>query len=607
MSHNQHILPEDVQRRMRNVAEREALRLARPDRTETRILAHANRQKSAVSSTPFGFSSFKRIHNDDNDWCGPFSVARRMIAEREEARKQREEALASEEPQDKGESHPLDALVQEVELEKKKEAHPSLTWKSKRQLLVQDKSGGKVENLYAKRRRRHEAHKRGVLLHDNEKEGFVRKVPSLFDICVKFIVDNFEHVDSLGLMVDSSIRRAICHQLVASGKMNGASFDTLAEKGIETLDITDCTEVTQEQMVEALEHLVPTGLRALMLVNAGRCFGSKAVDAILRAAKGEDLKLFALSISGAYLLRDLDVSRLISISASSLSSIEFKTCPHLGLEFSNAIGTHFSSNSNTSHLMELSLEDIPITGEHLRLLATSSDALRNLKSVKLKQIDGLNDDNMDLILKATRGNLEGIDLSINVNLTDQVLSSIRKYCSNNLKSLILSDIRNFTNAGLEAFFTFIPGLSPPPSLKTLDLARCGFDTVNENVINLAIEASSLRRGKSDDNPESTNNQGLSVTGGLVFLDVNGSSITDTNLEKLATHCKKSLQELRVNFCPLVSDKGLGYLVSECGHQLKRIEVWGNAQIGDEFLDGHGRIGKFEVEGAWMKDGRGCNR
>lgn len=606
MSNNQHALPDHVQRRMRNVAEREALRLARPDRTETQILAHANRQKSAVSSTPFGFSSFKRIHKKDSDWCGPFSVARRMIEEREEARRQREEALSSEEQQDKGESHPLDALVQEVELEKKRKAHPSLTWKPKKQTLVQEKTSGKVENLYAKRRRRYESHKKGIIQED-ENEGFVRKVPSLFDMCVQYIVYNFEYVDSLGLMVDSTIRRAICHQLVASGKMNGASFDTLAEEGIETLDITDCAEVTQDQMIDALEKLVPAGLKALILVNAGRCFGSRAVDAIIRAADGEELKLFALSISGAYLLRDLDASRLISISASYLSSIEFKTCPHLGLEFCNAIGTHFSSSSNTSHLMELSLEDIPMTEEQLRLLATSSDALRNLKSIKLKQIDGLNDNNLDLILKATQGNLEGIDLSINVNLTDQVLSSIRKYCSDNLKSLILSDIRNFTNAGLEAFFTFIPGLDPPPCLRTFDLARCGFDVVNEGVIALAIEASSLRRGSNDDNPESTINQSLSVTGGLVFLDVSGSSITDSNLEKLTTHCKKSLQELRVNFCPLISDKGLGYMVSECGHQLKRIEVWGNAQIGDEFLDGHGRIGKFVVEGAWMKDGRGGDR
>jgi hypothetical protein len=591
---------------MRNVAEREALRLARPDRTETQVLAHADRQKSAVSSTPFGFSSFKRIHNNNDEWCGPFSVARRMIAEREEARKQREEAQSSDEREDKVESHPLDALVQEVELEQKRKAHPSLTWKPKRGALIQDKSSGNVENLYAKRRRRHESHKRGIM-YDEGEDGFVRKVPSLFDMCVQFIVDNFEYVDSLGLMVDSSIRRAICHELVASGKMNGASFDTLAEEGIETLDIADCAEVTQDQMIEALEKMVPAGLRALILVNAGRCFGSRAVDAIIRVADGEKLKLFALSISGAYLLRDLDVSRLISISASSLSSIEFKTCPYLGLEFCNAIGTHFSSNSNANHLVELSLEDIPLTGEHLRLLATSSDALRNLKSIKLKQIDGLNDTNMDLILKATQGNLEGIDLSINVNLTDQVLSSIRKYCSENLKSLILSNNRNFTNAGLEAFFTFIPGLAPPPSLRTLDLSSCGFDVVNECVINLAIEASSLRRGVTDDNPESSNNQSLPGTGCLVFLDVSGSSITDSNLEKLTTHSKKSLQELRVNFCPLISNRGLGYLVSECGHQLKRIEVWGNAQICDEFLDGHGRIDKFVVEGAWMKDGRGRSR
>jgi hypothetical protein len=69
--------------------------------------------------------------------------------------------------------------------------------------------------------------------------------------------------------------------LVASGKMNGAAFDTLAEKGIETLEIIDCTSVTSDQMVVALQKLIPAGLRALILNHAGRCFTSKAVDAIV--------------------------------------------------------------------------------------------------------------------------------------------------------------------------------------------------------------------------------------------------------------------------------------------------------------------------------------
>eukprot|EP00957_Ditylum_brightwellii_P120510 9194475-Ditylum_brightwellii.AAC.1 len=69
-----------IQRRNRAVAEREASRLARPDQpVQDTALGHASKGKSAVTSTPFGF--FGKQKNDSSsavqeEWCGPFSVAR---------------------------------------------------------------------------------------------------------------------------------------------------------------------------------------------------------------------------------------------------------------------------------------------------------------------------------------------------------------------------------------------------------------------------------------------------------------------------------------------------------------------------------------------------
>jgi hypothetical protein len=633
----QRILPENLRRRMRSVAEREASRLARPAQLPQKSLSHASRLKSAVTSTPTGIQYFSstaiksatssaldsnsgRTHGEE--WCGPFSVARMMIAAREEARlkREREIQMQEEDEENKKEQHPLDLIVRETTLEQKIRHNPSLVWKGKAMAKDDKDETGKKQNLYYKRQRRYKEQKQqskkrnaasdddGALGHSN--------IPSLFDLCIKFIVENFENVEALGVMVDSTIRRKICEQLVTTGTFNGAAFDTLAEEGIETLEITDCTQVTQDQMVEALEKLIPSGLRALILTYCGRCFGTKAVDAIVNHSSllsENHNNLFAVSISGAYLLKDFDAARLVACSARTLSSIEFKACPLLGSEFCKQVAMSFDSRMNpaANPLLELSLQDVPLSREHLHLLL-QSDALRHLRNISLRHVESLDDLTLFSILEATQGNLEGIDLSHDIHLTDDALSSIR--CCNSkgkLKSLQLSGIKNFTAAGLEAFFTFgIDGLRNPPTLRTLDLSDCSYDSVNETVVNLAIAASAVKQtvseldGKKEDKKHHSSSD-LSALGGIVSLDVSGSSVTDKTMEELATFCSSTLRDLRMNFCPLVSDKGLGYLVEKCGNQFVFLDIWGNAQISDTFLDGHDRIGKgLVIEGAWMKHSSG---
>ena len=175
-----------VRDRQRAVAEREASRLARPEQRRINKLAHADLKKSAVSSTPFGVhhSTVPRDHEDVEEWCGPFSVARQMIAKREDAKRLREEeALRN------LEQHPLDQLMEEHNLDKKRKAHPSLLWKA-------NLPAAPPASIYAKRHRRADI-QRGQ-----------RRVPSLFQLCVDFVVSNFDCIESLG-DVGNDIRVAI--------------------------------------------------------------------------------------------------------------------------------------------------------------------------------------------------------------------------------------------------------------------------------------------------------------------------------------------------------------------------------------------------------------
>ena len=497
--------------------------------------------------------------------------------------------------------------MEEAKLEQQRKENPSMNWISRRHRTGNTKDATNNSNYYVKRRKRFHQQKELMGIGGNV-------VPSLFQLCINYLVDNFEHVDSLGL-VDHSIRVALCERLVTQGKMNGAAFDVLAEEGVETLELVDCAQVTQDQFCDAIKVLMPMGLRAILLQHCGRCFGVQAVKTIVEM-KSDEIQLFALSLAGAYLLTDDDISRLIGATSHTLTSIDLTACPLIGPQFCNAIGQNFSSSIGdvTNCLLELSLEDIPLKKEALLSLGAASDALRNLKSLKLKSIEAVDDEVVEIILNSIdEASLEGIDLSSNTQLTDEVLSSIRRR-GTNLRSLQLSGLRNLSAIALEAFFTPIDDVPSPPMLRKLDLSKCSRDEINDAVVMLAAKASSFRsladvnseiEISSSVNPENLVSE-ITNSLGLVHVNVSGSSVTDKSMEMLAATCKSSLEELDIGFCAGVSDKGLGYLVSKVGRQLSKIHVWGCAQITEDFLDGHDRLdeGGLEIVGVWMKKGGG---
>ncbi|KAL9181198.1 hypothetical protein ACHAXT_010003 [Thalassiosira profunda] len=603
-----------MRERSRAVAEREASRLARPEQPRASgTLGHASKKKSAVMSTPFGqmmgrspLGGKRADAGVQEEWCGPFSVARQMIAAREEARRLREEQQAEADPNNSKEIHPLDHEMEMAMEAKKRKENPSMNWVPRRQKANAAEHNN--ANYYAKRRKR-------VNRQKSLTGNGANYVPSLFQLCANYLVDNFDHIDSLGL-VDHSIRRALCERLVAEGKMNGAAFDVLAETGVETLELVDCAQVTQDQFCEALRALLPSGLRAILLKHCGRAFGGDAVQTIADI-KREELELFAISLSGAYLLKDEDAVKLIGAASQTLSSIDLTACPLIGTGFCQAISQHYSSpvDSGTGgSLLELSVQNVPLAKEALLSLGASSDALRNLKSLKLKEIESVDDEVCSIVLNAIEGGLEGIDLSGNVQLSDETLSAIRRCNVNgNLRALSLSELKNLTAVGLEAFFTPIEDMPSPPMLRKLDLSQCTHGEINDAVLILAAKAASFKRSLTTDtvmednpNPESLVGE-ISSNLGLVHVNISGSSVTDKAMEMLAATSVASLEELDISFCTNVSDKGLGYLVSKLGSQFAKLHVWGLAQLSDTgFLDVHDRIedGGFEVVGVWMKKSGG---
>jgi DNA repair protein RAD7 len=379
-------------------------------------------------------------------------------------------------------------------------------------------------------------------------------------------------------------------ELVANKKMNVESFQAIAEVGIEALEIVDCAEVTQEQLALSLRELLPAGLRYLVLDQSGRCFGPKAVEAII-SSYGSTSKLFALSIGGAYLLKDADAAKLLATIAKSVSSIEFKACPLLGVEFFKSVGDSFADGN----LMELSLEDLKMDKDCFEVLLAKPEAFKNLKSLSLKRIEGLTDELVNTLLDIVGGNLERLDLSHNYDLTDTILAGIRK-SSIGIKALNLASLKHLTPSGLQALFTHVPNIQAPPMLRSLDLGNCDSEAVTDDVIELITQAATTRHDGVVVNQ-------LELLGGLVNLSIQGATlVSDTSLEHLVASSARTLQELDLSFCTEVTDQGVGYLVDKCSNQLSKIEIWGCAQLTDDCLDGHHRVDDptLVIVGAWMK-------
>jgi hypothetical protein len=576
-----------VRERQRAVAEREAARLARPEQRRTKVLQHADKRKSAVTSTPFGIlakNSREMSLDDDDEWCGPFSVARQIIAQREEAKRKREE---DEEEENNGEHHPLDNLMDQMMAEQQRKAHPSLQWKSNLQTNDNNKA-----NLYAKRQMRVNQSKVG---HS--------QVPSLFNLCVHFVVDHFEYVESLG-DVDHDVRLAIMKELVTRNQLDAKAFAALQEPFLEILEISDCINIPQDCLATTLASM--SSLRYLLLTHAGRCFGPKAVHEFVE--KNATAQLNCLSIAGAYLFRDEDAAAMIEKHANTLQSITFQTCPLLGPKMFQALQTQMSSGT----LFELSLQDMNFSEEHLMGLATCNDFWKNVKSIILKSVGGLTDEILAHILAGSGESLDSLIISENYDLTDATLSYIRR-CNPSLKTLVMNGLKDLTAAGLEAMFTHpLVGLPPPPRLKVLKLASMDHQAVTDNVMRLVTAGVSVQDLSEDAiGTTRTTTSGCSPSlqarrrfgAGLVQLDVQGSVlVTDTMLEQLVETSANSLETLNLSFCPNISDQGVGYMVSRMGKQLTEIQVWGCAQLTDDFFDGHDRVNDrtLQIVGTWMK-------
>eukprot|EP00977_Amphora_coffeiformis_P001905 scaffold362_cov176-Amphora_coffeaeformis.AAC.31 len=488
-----------------------------------------------------------------------------MIAAREQARVEREEEAAETE-----ETHPLDQAMGDLEQERKRKEHPSLQWKPNT-----DDATKTASSWYAKRQRTTDQSRQAV--------------PALVDLCLQFLVENFEFVESVG-EIGPEVRGQIAAALVAHHKLDGVALQALVQIGMESLELLDCSGITGDELTQTLEILLPAGLRYLNLDQCGRCFGSKAVQVLLKHPSS----IVALSIGGAYLWKDMEAASLLREMAQ-LSSVDFKACPLLGFETFQAL-----SAAQSVPFVELALEDLTLQENAWGALSTAK-SLGKLERLKLCRVGGLTDEIVTTLLAlASRDgtcSLQALDLSNNYDLTDAILEPIRQHTSFSLRNLNLSGLGQLSADALEALFTTVEGASPPPRLKVLELADMDHRAVTDNVVQAALIAAADVREDSKATKYTTG-------GGVARLNVQGArELTDATLEQVVKFGSTSIKEINVSYCTNLSDHGMGYLVDGCGIQLRSIELWGLRQLTDTFLEGHRRTKDptLVLTGIWMRN------
>jgi len=150
-----------------------------------------------------------------------------------------------------------------------------------------------------------------------------------------------------------------------------------------------------------------------------------------------------------------------------------------------------------------------------------------------------------------------------------------------LSSLSLAHCKGITDKGIKAISSKNPGLrhiildecsvtsqgvmwlvDDCPELRELSLKRC--DKVDDDAVSYLAQKCEIQKLNL--------NAVTNLTGGAIEALVNG--------------CSKTIVELDVSWCRGIPQQALGYMVQHCP-RLARVTAWGNTQLEEPFLYGHG--------------------
>jgi hypothetical protein len=380
--------------------------------------ARAEQPAGLVSSTPTGVVS--RDTGDTSEyWPGPFATAHKLIELRNEAKKAREEAIASSSSGKVFSTSSDDLDEYDTVLCGMKWSPPQIS---------------------------HVGYKNPVF------------VQTLQDICVSFLVGRFDEIDDSSICeISLETRTKLAAELSRCRKFTGDKAIKLAIAASAALCFPECSTLSEDDLLQAVENVSSgsvnnsqTSLKLLKLRNCGHSFTDR-LSSFLSENAAFDLE--TLELAGLYRLNEGTLCTLLQSSATSLKSLNLTSNSRLGMDGMKQI-------AQLSGLTSLVLDHCStLTDEQLLVLANRDDhtikGLPILSQLSLVGLTLLTDSSICNLLRVHGPTLTHFRIGGCVRLTDQSLMSLRENCSS-LTELDISGLVEVTTAALIGVFVVGP-------------------------------------------------------------------------------------------------------------------------------------------------------
>lgn len=589
--------------RQKEVAERRASHFARAD-------------KNPVSSTPTG--SIVRARSgiagssagEADEWPGPFATARNIMAQREEAKRVREEAISSRAVTDR----PIVALADAYDK------------------LIQDVNASTAATPSSKG---------DCLLY--------KPMLSLAQMCVLVLSNHFDDIEPEDLQyLSTQAREQIAIQLAKLTKCTNDVVLKLAVSACQCLVLPECSSIDEDTMIRAIErtaglaastaiasssegegegetasadHSSQTIIRVLRLKNCGRNFSDRTCATIPYRTKQH---LEVLQATGCYRLSDSGLIELLSPCTESLMSLDLTCNSRLSVDGLRAIRTMVNLQElvldHCSHLSDhdiLQLVDccddssLMVEEVHSSLLAaargvdgaesmllpivpSTRGALGALTSLSFAGLTELTDRSVSLVLAALGPQLTDLNLSRCIQLTDTVILAMRSYCTR-LRTLQLSMLPYITATAIIALFICKVCSGEPESHEHSSDSSSSCSSSSTRVSSVSSRIGHLEEVHLSGTPGVTDDAIILLCENnhtsLRLLDVSGcDQLTNRSVAALVVHCRTRLEVLDISFNRRLSEQLLTHLVDQ-QTRLRQVVVWGCSQLSSTFFNScaHSRV------------------
>ncbi|KAN0066305.1 UV-damaged DNA-binding protein rad7 [Thecaphora frezii] len=378
-------------------------------------------------------------------------------------------------------------------------------------------------------------------------------VPSLQKWCIEIISRYIEDLEMLGYIGAQNLD-AISKSISKNRSLNPRTLQLFLLPDITTLSLYDCSKLDSESL-----QTIPTFAPRLQKINLQLCgqLDNAAID--LWAQKLSELRM--LELYGPYLVRKEAWHRFFQTVGARLESFKIRESPRFDLGCAQQMVQH------CPNLRELGLAQIgPLDAAMLKPLEcyTSltyldiSDPGVSAPGIPPKSLE---DAGVISLLKAVGGNLNHLDISKNLDLTDKVvLEGIAPHCKH-LRTLRLVGLEKITSQAMVTLFKTMSRHMDEESGEMVGLVRLHLDRM------LKLDDSVL--------PALLEHSGAD----LVELSLNSvDPLSGDGLSLLASSCP-NLEKLDLGFCRSVDDAVLEAICQGCP-KLKAVFVFGCNRVSD---------------------------